>query len=187
MLWSPFLSNHKALYHVLYTERERSVYKYAKPEDERFVHPPGQASRGMTGEVIGTGVAAVAAVASWISVYTNRQTADRALRAFVWPVISHRLDEAGRHILLVRLKNDGSGTAFNVGWFLRRPPVASEAVSSSSAVGRRTAHTRLPHDSFHCPTTAPKGSVTWISLPCPFGTSNVTKPRVSCPGPRVPA
>src|SRR5947209_5352081 len=70
----------------------------------------------MTGEVIGIGVAAVAAVASWISAYTNRQTADRALRAFVWPVISSRLDEAGRNILLVRLKNDGAGTAFNVRW-----------------------------------------------------------------------
>lgn len=70
----------------------------------------------MNTETVGVAVAAVAATASWLSAYTNRQAVDRAHRAFVWPVISHGLDQEGRRLLRVRLVNDGAGAAFDVRW-----------------------------------------------------------------------
>jgi hypothetical protein len=70
----------------------------------------------MSPETVGVAIAAAAATASWISAYISRQSVDRANRAFVWPAISHRLDNDGRHLLLVRFQNDGAGTAYNVRW-----------------------------------------------------------------------
>lgn len=61
-------------------------------------------------------IAAAAASASAVSAYVNRQAVDRGSRSFVWPAVSHRLDPDGRHVLLVRLHNDGAGAAYDVRW-----------------------------------------------------------------------
>jgi hypothetical protein len=72
--------------------------------------------RPVEAETVAVAIAAISAIASAISAYTNRQSVDRAHRPFVWPAISHKGDPDGSHVLLVRLHNDGAGTAYDVRW-----------------------------------------------------------------------
>lgn len=68
-------------------------------------------------ETVAVAIAAVSAIASAASAYTNRQAVDRAHQAFVWPAMSRSRDPDGRDVLLVRLHNDGAGTAYDVRGF----------------------------------------------------------------------
>jgi hypothetical protein len=67
-------------------------------------------------ETVAVLIAAVSAVASAISAYTNRQAMARAQRPFVWPAISHGSDPDGTRVLRIRLHNDGTGPAYDVRW-----------------------------------------------------------------------
>lgn len=93
-------------------------------------------------QTVGIGIAAISASVSAFSAYTSRQAVDRSHWPLVWPEIEHRDDEEGRHVLLIRLHNDGSGTAYDVRWSVgsvtlnRRDKVVIDAPLTTDNVSR---------------------------------------------------
>ena len=92
---------------------------------------------------VATGIAALSAVAAWLSAANSRRAITLANRPFVWPAFTfkggHRVAGDKHWELKARLHNDGPGVALDVRWSVHAPQsrkrrgVAAERQAASIA------------------------------------------------------